>query len=82
MKQVQDPQHNKNYQILQNQHSQISLDVPNWYAEQIYLRKEWEKRMEQLNDKYGLDYFSDLELDSESDKEERYQCEHKYETLI
>ena len=34
--------------------------------------------MEWLNEKYGLDYFSD----SESDEGENYQYEHKYETLI
>ena len=38
--------------------------------------------MKQLNDKYRLDYFSDSELDSESDEEERYWYKHKYETLI
>ena len=38
--------------------------------------------MEQLNDKYGLDYFSDSEVDSESDEEERYWYEHKYKMLI
>ena len=38
--------------------------------------------MEQLNAKYGLDYFSHLKLDSESDEEERYQDKHKYEMLI
>ena len=81
-KQVQDPQCNMNYQIPQSQHSQISLNVPDWHAEQIHLRKECEKRMEQLNDKYGLNYFSDFELGSESDEEERYQYKHKYEMLI
>ena len=38
--------------------------------------------MEQLNEKYGLDYFSDLDPDSESDEGENYQYEHKYEMLI
>ena len=32
--------------------------------------------MEWLNEKYGLDYFSDLELDSESNEWENYQYEH------
>ena len=81
-KQVQDSQHNKNYQLPQSHHSQISFNVPDQYAEQICLRKEWEKRMEQLNDKYRLDYFSDSELDSELDEEERYQYKLKYEMLI
>ena len=38
--------------------------------------------MERLNEKYGIDYFSDSELDSESDEGENYQYEHKYKTLI
>ena len=38
--------------------------------------------MERLNDKYGLNYFSDSELDSKSDKGEEYRYEHKYNTLI
>ena len=32
--------------------------------------------MEQINDKYNLDYYSSSESDSES------ELEHKYETLI
>ena len=39
-KQAQDPQHDKNYKLPQGQHSQISFDVPDRYAEQIHLRKE------------------------------------------
>ena len=38
--------------------------------------------MEKLNEKYGLDYFSDSELDSELDEGENYRYEHKYKTLI
>ena len=38
--------------------------------------------MELLNEKYGLDCFSDSELDSASDEGENYQYEHKYEMLI
>ena len=79
-KQAQDPQHNK--KLPQDQHSQISFDVPDPYAQHICLRREWEKKMEQLNDKYGLDCFSDSELDSESDEGEIYKYQHKYETLI
>ena len=59
-----------------------SFDTPERYAEQIHLRREWEEKIEKLNKKYGLDYFSDSELDSESDKGENYRYEHKYETLI
>ena len=40
------------------------------------------QKMEQLNDKDGLDCFPDSELDSESDEGEIYKYEHKYETLI
>ena len=39
-------------------------------------RREWEERMEKLNDKYGLDYYSSS--DSGSDWEE----EPRYETLV
>ena len=38
--------------------------------------------MESFNDKYGLNYFSDSKLDSESDEAEEYRYEHKYEKLI
>ena len=38
--------------------------------------------MERLNEKYGLDYFSDSELDSELAEGETYRYEHKYATLI
>ena len=38
--------------------------------------------MERFNKKYGLNCFSDSELDSELDEGEHYQHEHKYETLI
>ena len=80
--QVQNPQHTKNYQEPQSQYTQTSFDVSNWYTEQICLKKEGEKKMEQLNERYGLDCFSDLEPDSESDEGENYQYEHKYEMLI
>ena len=38
--------------------------------------------MERLNNKYNLDCFSDLELDSELDKGEEYHYKYGYETLI
>ena len=61
----------------QNTHHPQSYDVPDRYSEQIRLRREWEdKKMEHLNEKYGLDYYSSLE--SEYD----FELEHKYETLI
>ena len=56
--------------------------MPDHYAEQTQLRREWEEKIEQSNKKYGLDYFSDSEFDSESDEGENYRYKHKYETLI
>ena len=71
--QVQNLQCTKDYQVPQSQPTQTSsFNMPDQYAEQIHLRKEWEKKMEQLNGKYRLDYFSDSELDSESDEGENY----------
>ena len=50
--------------------------------EQSHLQEEdWKKKMERLNEKYGLDCFSNLELDSESNGED-YRYKHNYETLI
>ena len=46
------------------------------------MRQQWEEEMERLNTKYNLDCFSDSELDSKSDEDERYQYEHGYEMLI
>ena len=40
----------------------------------------WEAEMERLDTKYN--YFSDSELDSESDEGEQYCCEYGYDTLI
>ena len=45
-------------------------------------RREWEEKIERLNEKYNLDCFSSSELDSESDEEGSYKYEHKYKTLI
>ena len=45
-------------------------------------KQQLEAEMESLNSKYNLDCFSDSELDSEFDKEEKYQYKHGYETLI
>ena len=53
-----------------------SYDIPDRFSQQLKLEREWNKRMEQLNDKYNLDYYSSSESDSES------ELEHKYETLI
>ena len=70
-------QHTQHPQPQNNQNSQL-FDVPNRYAEQIKLRKEWEERIEMLNEKYKLDYYSSSE--SDSDPEPDYRHEHKYET--
>ena len=82
--QAQNPQHAQDYQIPQNpQLTQTqSFNVPDRYEEQIHLRRESEEKMEKLNEKYGLDYLSDSELDSESDEGENYRYEHKYKTVI
>ena len=61
------------------QHSQ-SFDVPDRYSKQIWLRREWEEKIEWLNEKYNLDYYSSSESESKSEPENRY--EHKYKTLI
>ena len=83
-KNIQNPQCTQDYQIPQNPQPtwMQSFDVPDRYVEQIYLRREWEEKMERLNKKYRLNCFTDSELDSESDEGENYQYEHKYETLI
>ena len=46
------------------------------FSQQLRLEREWNEKMEQLNDKYNLDYFSSSESDFES------ELEHKCETLI
>ena len=60
------------------QNSQQSFDVPNRYAEQIKLEREWEERIEHLNEKYKLDYYLSSESDSDSEPEPDYRYEHKY----
>ena len=56
--------------------------MPDKCLEQIWLCKEWDRKMERLNEKYSLDCFSSSKLDSESDEGEDYSYEDKYETLI
>ena len=46
------------------------------------MKQQWEQEMERLNEKYKLDTFSDSELNSKSDEDERYQYQHGYEMLI
>ena len=83
----QDLQHfqTQNTQHPQPQNFQCSwsqtFDVPDRYADQLRLHREWDK-MERIINKYGLDCFSDSEVDSRSDEGEKYRYEHKYETLI
>ena len=60
-----------------NQETQIDR-----YLSQTKISQQWESEMERLNTKYKLDYFSDSELDLESDEGEEYKYEHGYETLI
>ena len=76
--QAQNYQQPQNFQCFQSQ----AFDVPDRYSNQIRFHREWEEKIERLNDKYGLDCFSYSELDSESDDGEDYRNEQKYETLI
>ena len=57
------------------QHPQ-TYDIPDQYSEQIRLSREWDEKMECLNDKYNLDYYSSSESNS------NFGLEHKYEILI
>ena len=45
----------QNLQQPQNFHHSQSFYIPDHYAEQIHLRKEWDEKMERLNDKYSQD---------------------------
>ena len=90
--QIQDAPQAQNSQCSQNQNYQVpqnfkctwmqSFNIPDGYAKQIHLRREWEVKMEKLNEKYGLEYFSDSELDSESDEGKNYKYEHTFEAPI
>ena len=55
-----------------------SFNVPDKYVDPIHSRREWEKKMESLNEKYNLDCFSSSELDSESDEGEDYRFQQHY----
>ena len=65
----------RNHYTQNLQHPQ-TYDVPDRYSEQIRLRRKWDEKMECLNAKYNLDYYSILKTDS------NFEPEHKYETLI
>ena len=53
-----------------------AFDIPHRVSQQNKLEKEWNERMECLNEKYNLDYYSGSKSDSDC------ESEHKYETLI
>ena len=53
-----------------------SYDILDRFSQQYKLEKEWNERMEHLNDKYNLHYYSSSDSYLES------ELEHKYETLI
>ena len=90
--QIQDAPQAQNSQCSETQNCQVPqnfqctwmqlFNVLDRYVEQIHFRREWEEKMEKLNEKYGLDYFSDSELDPQSNEGENYRYEHNYETLI
>ena len=73
-KNVQCPQppNLQKWQSFQCSQSQ-SFDIPDHYAEQIHQRKEWEEKMERLNDKYGLDYYSSSESEFAWEEEPKYK---------
>ena len=48
-----------------------SYDIPDRYSEQMRLRREWDEKVEYLNEKYNLDYYSSLKSDSD------FELEHK-----
>ena len=56
-----------------------TFDIPDRHSSQLKLHREWEEEMERLNNKYGLDCFSESEPNSESDEGEEYRYEHNYE---
>ena len=79
--QPQNPQHTQDYQTPQNPQPtwMQSFNVLDRYAEKIHIRREWEEKMERLDENYGPDCFSDSVLYSELDEGKNYQYEHKYE---
>ena len=72
----------QSFQYPQLQNSQQSFDVPDRYAKEIKLRREWEERIRCSNEKYKLDYYSGSESDTDSEPEPDYRYEHEYMTLI
>ena len=80
--QSQSSQHAEKLSASQPQNNKKLFDIPDKYAEQIRLWREWEEKIDRLNKKYHLDCFSSSKLESESDEEDNYKYEHKYKTLI
>ena len=83
----QQPQHPQKAQMIQARCPQtLNYQKPQTsdgqYPSQSEICKQVEVEIERLITKYNLDCFSDSELNSESDKGERYKYEHGYETLI
>ena len=60
----------------QNLQQPQTYDVPDQYSEQISLRREWDEKMDHVNEKYNLNYYFSSKSDSD------FEPEHKYETLI
>ena len=70
----------RNHHPQNAQHHQ-TFDIPDRYAEQIRLRREWDEKMEFLNEKYGLDYYSSSESDSDVEPEHKYDTSYEHFTL-
>ena len=66
----------RNFHHPQNIQHPKSYDVPDCDSVQIRLKCEWDEKMEHFNKKYGLDYYSSWESES------NWEHEHKYETLM
>ena len=81
---AQNVQYPQNHQGTQNPQPTWTLLNPlDKYMEQVcHQKEEWKRKMERLNEKYRLDSFCNLELDSEFDEGEDLRYEHNYETLI
>ena len=48
-----------------------AYDIPDRFSQQTKLEKEWNEKMEHLNEKYNLDYYSSSDSDSD------FESEHK-----
>ena len=70
MTQVQHPQ-TLSYQEPQSFQKFDQKTSDGQYPSQLKLHKQWEEEMERFHAKYNLDYFSESELDSESDEGEQ-----------